>query len=312
MADFKAEARVPTRPLSYEYIDQAYNKELIIDYTSGELYIKDANGNVHNITTKVAEAVSGEISKDPTVITEAIKITITDPETGEESEVSIDQAIVNNYTYITNVENTLNEYKEATDKKVEDLSKSIDTALNDPDTGVVPKVEGLEQAVEEANKILNDPKTGGLVGKVDDIAKDTVAFGTIIEVDESGNATLPATNITTDKDHQFVSQEQLNNINTITQKCEISYKIVTIKTTDWQGSEAPYTVTLNIPGITADMRPTLDLICSSYYETSEKEEDGFCVYKGVTGDGTITLYNRVLPTVDLTVQFEIKSPFKIL
>lgn len=307
MADFKAEARIPTRPLSYEYIDQAYNKELVIDYANGELYVKDAEGNVHNITQKVAEAVSGEIAKDPTIITEVIKITITDPETGEESEVSIDQAIVNNYTYITNVENTFNEYKETTDQKIE----NINDTLTNPDTGVIPKVDGLEESVNNTLDILTDPDTG-LVGKMDKVEKDTIAFGTIIEVDESGNATLPAANITTDEGHQFVSQEQLNNINTITEKCEISYKTVVIKTTDWQGSEAPYTVTLNIPGITADMRPTLDLICSSYYETSEKEEDGFCIYKGVTGDGTVTLYNRVLPEVDLTVQFEIKSPFKVL
>lgn len=307
MADFKAEARIPTRPLSYEYIDQAYNKELVIDYANGELYVKDAEGNVHNITQKVAEAVSGEIAKDPTIITEVIKITITDPETGEESEVSIDKAIVNNYTYITNVENTFNEYKETTDQKIE----NINDTLTNPDTGVIPKVDGLEASVNNALDILTDPDTG-LVGKMDKVEKDTIAFGTIIEVDESGNATLPAANITTDEGHQFVSQEQLNNINTITEKCEISYKTVVIKTTDWQGSEAPYTVTLNIPGITADMRPTLDLICSSYYETSEKEEDGFCIYKGVTGDGTVTLYNRVLPEVDLTVQFEIKSPFKVL
>lgn len=307
MADFKAEARIPTRPLSYEYIDQAYNKELVIDYANGELYVKDAEGNVHNITQKVAEAVSGEIAKDPTIITEVIKVVITDPKTGEESEVSIDKAIVNNYTYITNVENTFNKYKEETNQKIE----SINDTLTNPDTGIIPKVDGLEESVNNTLDILTDP-VSGLVGKMEKVEKDTVAFGTIIEVDESGNATLPAANVTTDESHQFVSQEQLNNINTITEKCEISYKTVVIKTTDWQGSEAPYTVTLNIPGITADMRPTLDLICSSYYETSEKEEDGFCIYKGVTGDGTVTLYNRVLPEVDLTVQFEIKSPFKVL
>lgn len=42
--------RIPTRPLSYANVDQAVNKELIVDYSTGGVYVKDESGNIHNIT----------------------------------------------------------------------------------------------------------------------------------------------------------------------------------------------------------------------------------------------------------------------
>lgn len=296
---FVAESRIPTRPLSYEYVDQAVNKELLVDYDTGEIYVKDTNGNIHNITAKVADQIGDQIADDPSFITDNITITITDPETGEETEVSIDQQVINNYTYITNVENKVTELEQATNEFKQTTEEKL------------TEIDENKTAIEELNKALNDSETG-INSKIEEITKNNVAFGTIIEVDESGDATLPAKNITTDDEYQFVTSEQLSNIDTIGEKVELKYKTVTIRTSDWVGSEPPYVATLSIAGITAEMRPTMDLICSSYYETSQKEEDGFCIYKGVTGDGTVTLYNRVLPTVDLTVQFEIKSPFTVL
>ena len=37
---FQATTRLPFRPLSYENVELAYNRELIADYTNGNLYLK--------------------------------------------------------------------------------------------------------------------------------------------------------------------------------------------------------------------------------------------------------------------------------
>ena len=86
--EFKAQSRIPTRPLSYENIDQAYNRELIVDYKTGDIYVKDDAGEIHNISASIANTIlsSGEITK-------YLNVTYTGFD-GTEKTVTIDAAII--------------------------------------------------------------------------------------------------------------------------------------------------------------------------------------------------------------------------
>ena len=81
MADthFTAGGRIPTRPLSYESVSLAENKELIADYTNAKLYIKDVNGALKDITASVSEMVQevvNEIKNNPEDLKDAIKVIV--------------------------------------------------------------------------------------------------------------------------------------------------------------------------------------------------------------------------------------------
>ena len=80
----------------------------------------------------------------------------------------------------------------------------------------------------------------------------------------------------------------------------------TFKATDWSSS-APYTQTVNVTGITADINPRIDIIVSEGVSLGIKEEAAFaCVTRGVTGDGTLTLYcYEEKPTVDMNIMIEV-------
>ena len=62
---FQATTRLPFRPLSYENVELAYNRELIADYTNGNLYLKDDQGQIIDLSEKISQIIieSGDISK---------------------------------------------------------------------------------------------------------------------------------------------------------------------------------------------------------------------------------------------------------
>lgn len=288
MASFQSKVRVPTRPLAYENIDLAVNKELIIDYNTGNVYVKDTVGNIHDITASIKEAVSNEIAQDPSIIVNNIKINITDPDTGEVSEVTIDGAVAELATRISANKTSISE---------------LNTA-----------VENLNTDLTETNKTLADTKTAleDSIAKANENISSIKEIINIIEDPENPEAPptveLPAENIKLDDTHQFVTNEEKEKIATIDNKIEVNYQTLVIPVDSWVGTEAPYSATVAAEWAKADMlKPIMDLICSNYYETAVKESDGYVIYKAVTSDGSITFYNMVKPEVDLTVSFEIKS-----
>lgn len=101
--EFKAQSRIPTRPLSYENIDQAFNKELIVDYKTGDIYVKDDAGEIHNISASIANTIlsSGELSK-------YLSVTYTGFD-GTEKTVTIDKAIVDLVNQIKSQQSVIDE-----------------------------------------------------------------------------------------------------------------------------------------------------------------------------------------------------------
>lgn len=78
-------------------------------------------------------------------------------------------------------------------------------------------------------------------------------------------------------------------------------------TADGWSKSMPYTQTVLIAGMTAEINPRIDVIISDTISLGLKEEAAFaCVTRGETGDGTITLYcYDEKPSVDLNVMIEV-------
>lgn len=85
---FQATTRLPFRPLSYENVDLAYNRELIADYTNGNLYLKDDQGQIIDLSEKISQIIieSGDISKYLNVTYNGFD--------GEETTVTINAAVI--------------------------------------------------------------------------------------------------------------------------------------------------------------------------------------------------------------------------
>lgn len=123
---FTAGGRVPVRPLSYENVKLADNKELIADYKEGKLWLKKENGEVIDITASVSEVVKQvieQIKTNPDDMTDAIKtivenliktdtdiinlLTSISIEVSEGQTVELGNAIKDIYSKIDNINNDL-------------------------------------------------------------------------------------------------------------------------------------------------------------------------------------------------------------
>ena len=126
----------------------------------------------------------------------------------------------------------------------------------------------------------------------------------ITSVDKTSSVDNVDTYTITYSDTTTSSFDVTNGITTVSTD-KIDYTC-TFKATDWSSS-APYTQTVNVTGITADINPRIDIIVSDGVSLGIKEEAAFaCVTRGVTSDGTLTLYcYEEKPTVDMNIMIEV-------
>ena len=236
---FKATTRLPFRPLSYENVDLAYNRELIADYTNGNLYLKDDQGQIVDLSEKISQTIieSGQIS-------EYLNVTYIGFD-GEQTTVQINAAIID-----------------------------------------------LVNKIKEQQKVI-DAITG----------EDSGGGGTSV------NIQIKPGQIVVDENHQFVTNQQLNEL---AQKVSIKDVQCLLPATGWIGSAAPYYQTVACQGALETMpRPTIDInhTSSESYENAMTAEDNWCyIYRAVTGANTITVYASEKPEVDLSFIVQLKLP----
>ena len=73
--------------------------------------------------------------------------------------------------------------------------------------------------------------------------------------------------------------------------------------TGWTGSEAPYTITVNIPGVLAKDKPDVDLVPSSDFSDAQAQVEAWgYVYRAETGVGNMVFYALEKPDVALPIQ----------
>ena len=73
--------------------------------------------------------------------------------------------------------------------------------------------------------------------------------------------------------------------------------------TTWQGTQAPYTQTVSVPGLSADSRVMADVTLTGAYETVEKQQEAWAkIYRITAGNGSITLYASEKTETAITIQ----------
>lgn len=78
---------------------------------------------------------------------------------------------------------------------------------------------------------------------------------------------------------------------------------IVISPLNWQGNAAPYTQTINVSGMTANINPHAALIYSSDYETAQNERIEMSkIYNGISGAGTITFYATSPTGIELNLR----------
>lgn len=82
---------------------------------------------------------------------------------------------------------------------------------------------------------------------------------------------------------------------------------VTINTTNWVGTSAPYTQEITINGILETDTPIIDVVLSSMPSTALLQERAWnCVSRIVTSTNKITIYcNKKKPTVAIPIQIKV-------
>lgn len=99
--NFNAKGRLPVVPLSYEFKDFAKVRELVVNYSTGDVYVKIDDGSLVNIcaSTTTMEKFAEYLKSNPDIINE---ITITTPD-GEQD--TIENTLNMFYTYIEELNN---------------------------------------------------------------------------------------------------------------------------------------------------------------------------------------------------------------
>lgn len=294
MADFTAKARIPTRPLSYENKDMAVNKELMIDYSNGKIYVKDMNGEIHDISVLIQNAIKEDIREDSSIVFESVKVTIPDKETGESTEVTIDKAVISTLERLDLIDIDLTQIH----KDIDGLTSGMEEVTKD--------IASLKEKNDSQDTEINSLKTNAeSMGSNISTANNKLNILSSI-IGEDNTVKVPSANVVTGGDRQFVTQQQINNINAVPNKTGEATYTLTIAPGNWTGSAAPYSATITASWATTNMRPpVMDLVASSYYATAQKEVEGYQIYKAVTNNGSITFYNMAKPTVNLTIQFKV-------
>ena len=100
---FEAKTRLPFRPLSYENVDLAYNRELIADYTTGNLYLKDDNGDIIDLSEKISQTIiqSGQIAQ-------YLNVTYTGFD-GQEKTVTLNASVIDIVNKVKEQQEVINE-----------------------------------------------------------------------------------------------------------------------------------------------------------------------------------------------------------
>ena len=73
--------------------------------------------------------------------------------------------------------------------------------------------------------------------------------------------------------------------------------------TGWSGSEAPYSINVNVPGLLATDKPQVGLLASGTYSDAVNQVNAFkYIYRVTAAANTLTLYASNKPTVSIPIR----------
>ena len=179
---------------------------------------------------------------------------------------------------------------------IDERIKAIEESLGvDEDTGTISiDVTSIEKRLASIAKILTFPTTDG-------------AYNGLLPTTFAAN-TIPASAIKNDGTKAVLTQAQYN---TVVAMPKTIYKTVTIDPGAWKAGTGnwsdAYIVGIIVDGVTDATEVMVDLVTSSTFSQSEKEEDAYMIFKGKTYANEVRLANKVKPTVDLTLKIQITT-----
>lgn len=170
-------ARIPSRPLSYDMVDLAFERELILDYDKGILYMKDEQGNVRCITNAIVTQVINEIIMNPDDFNFAHNIVIIN--NGEKYPLD---DFINTLKNLLDILKELLGYKEIPEINP-DTGKEEDKSILQVIEDILARLKALEDK--------NDKLREELQGQIDELrATKTSTYETSVIVPITGWTTI--------------------------------------------------------------------------------------------------------------------------
>lgn len=243
-AEFQAMSRIPFRPLSYENVDLAFDKELIADYEKGNLYLKDAHGNIIDLTKSIAQL----LTQDQTFV-ENLTVNVIGPD-GKEIEVRIDEHLAEITKQITDMQ------------KVVDAITGKDGA--DGADGEIKVIIKPGQIIQDTNhQFINSTQFTELTNKVsiDDVIITIPASGwsgagpytqTVACVGAKTNMPRPTLDINHTDSETFDNAKKADEEWTKIYRAKTGENTLTIYATEKPSVDLSAVVQLKITGLTAN------------------------------------------------------------
>lgn len=282
MAKFTANTRVPTRPLSYENRNMAYNKELMIDYKTGLIYVVDENGNIIDVSKPVYEKLLADGN-----IKDGIVVEIPNPDNPDETIiVTIQESITAIISRIEVVESNIETIRKKLDSITFDDSGNIQIDIDDIETST-----GRQFVTQEQLTALNK----------------LISFFI-----SNGSVVVKASSVTQDATHRFVTDTQIANMGKKATVTDVIVSIALANIGTHTDNDIPYKCTVNCTGLDPSYpAPILDIsYTDNVFENNEKEEDSFyCISRcTITEKNKANIYFREMPTTAFKVRFQIYTP----
>lgn len=121
----------------------------------------------------------------------------------------------------------------------------------------------------------------------------------------TANVDLYTTNMQTDGEDYFDFERDLDNN---WEKLDKRFGCidVAILPNNWVGTQAPYSQTITVEGMTAKFNPTATLNASAEYETATAEREEMAkILNGKTEDGSVTFYAKNPTSIPLNIKLRL-------
>lgn len=91
----------------------------------------------------------------------------------------------------------------------------------------------------------------------------------------------------------------------LSDKASVETYTVSVPTTSWSGTSAPYTKTISVSGVLSTDTPIVDIVPSTTYSTAKSQLEAFSkVYRITTATNSITIYTTEKPTTRFSIQLK--------
>lgn len=154
--NFNVKARVPVVPLSYEFKDFAKIRELVVDYTTGDVYVKTDNGELVNICASRSnmEKFAEYLQSNPDIINDLI---VTTPDGNQDT---IENTLNMFYGYIEDLNNKSYLYAGSdTDGGSATSANKLNNTLTIQESGTATVFDGSSSKTVDLTKYYKS--TGG-------------------------------------------------------------------------------------------------------------------------------------------------------